>query len=273
LSENRKLRLRVDGQRQAIRALEGVIGGLRLQLRDVRCGGELPGRKGDAKGVRGQGERDSNHEEYGRVVSPDGGRKSSRHRPTEEGEHGALSKSLRDFPPPAPPPSTRHRDHETARALRSDLSSALKQNRALQTEVKRLKGRLREAREKEERSREITGELKRYSNKLRDELEELREDLINKGSELDRARKERKKATQKVTAKKEKFASEARARRLAADLSAPGPIKQSDVDAVAAEVRSMKDEREKDKATIARLNREADGLRHRLARAKANAKK
>ena len=92
LSANRKLRLRVDGQRQAIRALEGVIGGLRLRLRDVKCGRERPGRAGDAKGVRGEGEKDGNDEEYGRVVSPDGGRKSSRHRPTEEGEHGALSK-------------------------------------------------------------------------------------------------------------------------------------------------------------------------------------
>ena len=83
-------------------------------------------------------------------------------------------RSLRDFHPPPPPPTTSHHHHETTRALRNDLSATLKQNRVLQASVKKLKEQLKEAREKDERSREITGELKRYSNKLRDELEEVR---------------------------------------------------------------------------------------------------
>lgn len=62
----------------------------------------------------------------------------------------------------------------------------MKQNKTLQGELKKLKEQLKESKEKEERSREIGLELKRYSNKLRDELECLREELINRGDEVRR---------------------------------------------------------------------------------------
>ena len=95
-----------------------------------------------------------------------------------------MRRSLNAFPPPPPPPTINHYQHEIGRTLRNDLSITLKQNKTLQVEVKKLKEQMKESKEKEERGREITLELKRYSNKLRNELEELREELINKGDEV-----------------------------------------------------------------------------------------
>ena len=97
------------------------------------------------------------------------------------------------------------------------------------------------------------------------QLEELREDLINKGEELDRVRKERKKATRKVTKKKEKLAEEEKERRQEQEKEANRPAKQGDIDAIKEDIRIMKDERDKDRGTIEYLNKEASKLRHRLA--------
>ncbi|GMI06378.1 hypothetical protein TrVE_jg152 [Triparma verrucosa] len=232
------LRLRVDGQRHAIRALEKVIADLKKQL----------SRKKGGKGGSGSGGAN--------VVSPER---------RKGGGTSSLRRSLNAFPPPPPPPTINHYQHEIGRTLRNDLSTTLKQNKTLQVEVKKLKEQLKESKEKEERGREITLELKRYSNKLRNELEELREELINKGDELDIAKKERKRVSMKVGKKKTKQLVEEKERREKEAEVRGENITQEDINKIKRDIMSLKQERKNDREVIEGLNREANGLRHRLA--------
>ncbi|GMH92713.1 hypothetical protein TL16_g12427 [Triparma laevis f. inornata] len=204
------LRLRVDGQRHAIKALEKVITDLKKQL----------------------------------------GRKKG----------GGLGRA-------------RTLSYEIGRTLRNDLSMTMKQNKTLQGELKKLKEQLKKSKEKEERSREIGLELKRYSNKLRDELECLREELINRGDELDMARKERKKVGKKVGKKKAKQVVEENERREKEAEVRGENISQDDIDRIKKDIKALKEERKNGREVIEVLNREASGLRHRLAVANKTKKK
>ncbi|GMI44678.1 hypothetical protein TrCOL_g8698 [Triparma columacea] len=219
------LKLRVDGQRQAIKALETVIAGLVKKLEAVKGAGGV-GRRGGKGGEK-------------------------------------LTKSLKAHPLPPPPPDTS--TYLTSTNLRVDLGKALKQNRDLHKHAQKLKADLKETQEKEKRAREINQELKSYSIQLRDELERLREDLIKQGDELDRAREAKKKVSKKIRKKKKAVEAREEKDRLARERDEDTrTISKNDIDIIKEQIEELREERAKDKEEIDMLRAEANKLRHRL---------